>query len=265
MNKLRIGAFAVGMLPTNFYYLWLEPEAAKEQYSSEKPAHSGEAVPVEGHCPPETMQAAAPGNKSEDREAVVFDPGDHGDRLYEALREQHIRVKAVFLTHAHFDHIWGVSDLVRLSGAPLYAWEGERRLCSDRELNGSAGYGRPCTVKPDRFLRDGEQISAAGLTFTLLATPGHTEGSCCYYFDADAMPGVTADGTEGSPRHALLSGDTVFAGSVGRTDLATGSASALGRSIHDKILPLPGDTIFYPGHGCLTDMATEKQINPFFR
>ena len=280
MVRFKIGAFAVGMLPTNCYYTYLENPGAAEQ------------------------------------PCVVFDPGDHGAEIARALKDHGLRVEAVFLTHAHFDHIWGAEALLAETGAPLYAWEGEKRLCADAGMNGSADYGRPCTVQPDRFLRDGDILTAAGMTFRLLATPGHTEGSCCYYFDVEqfgrlpakavgknaakhsadsatqaaekgaakcsedvmAQPDgenaargsgkgtvpVTADGTEDSPRRALLCGDTIFQGSVGRTDMATGSQSALLRSIHDKILPLPDDTILYPGHGALTDLGTERRSNPWF-
>ena len=248
MTRFKIGAFAVGMLPTNCYYAYLENPGSDEQ------------------------------------PCVVFDPGDQGAEIARALKSLGLCVEAVFLTHAHFDHIWGAEALLAETGAPLYAWEGEKRLCADAERNGSADYGRPCTVKPDCFLRNGDILTAAGMTFRLLATPGHTEGSCCYYFDVEQfgrLPAkavgkntaqnsgegtapVTADGTEDSPRRALLCGDTIFQGSVGRTDMATGSQSALLRSIHDQILPLPDDTVLYPGHGALTDLGTERRSNPWF-
>ena len=168
MVRFKIGAFAVGMLPTNCYYTYLENPGAAEQ------------------------------------PCVVFDPGDHGAEIARALKDHGLRVEAVFLTHAHFDHIWGVEALLAETGAPLYAWEGEKRLCADAGLNGSADYGRPCTVQPDCFLRDGDLLTAAGMTFRLLATPGHTEGSCCYYFDVEQFGDLPASGDAGTYGGELL-------------------------------------------------------------
>ncbi len=181
-------------------------------------------------------------------DAVLFDPADKGDHIYETLKEKGFNVKAILLTHAHFDHIWGCQRLQELSGAPLYAYAAEKALCEDAETNVSAQVGRPCTVRPDRYLADGEEISAADMTCRLIATPGHTVGSCCYYFEEAGF---------------LIAGDTLFAESVGRTDLATGSMSALVRSIKEKLFVLPDDTKVYPGHGDSTTIGHEKQYNPF--
>lgn len=245
-NNLKIGSYQVGILPTNCYYVYREGSG----------------------------------------EAVVVDPGDSGKEIFEALREHGLFVKAILLTHAHFDHILGVSELRKLSGAPVYLCENERRLAGDTDANLSAQYRRPTTVVPDVWLRDGETFTAAGIPFMCIATPGHTEGSCCYYVtypqqgDADAAyragsrtdepvgrNGVASgkDSSGEQERHILFSGDTVFQYSVGRTDFATGSMSALVRSIRDKLLPLPDDTEVYPGHGEATTLDIEKKYNDYFQ
>ena len=181
-------------------------------------------------------------------DVIFFDPADKGDYIYETLKEKGLHVKGILLTHAHFDHIWGCNRLHELSGAPIYAYEEEKVLCEDAVTNVSEQVGRPCTVFPDRYLKDGEEISIADITCRLIATPGHTVGSCCYYFEEAGM---------------LIAGDTLFQESVGRTDLATGSMGALVRSIRDKLFVLPDDTKVYPGHGDITTIGYEKQYNPF--
>lgn len=208
MADLKIGRLVIGSVQTNCYFVYREGE----------------------------------------KEVIFFDPADRGDYLYETLREKGFSVRGILLTHAHFDHIWGCDRLRKLSGAPLYACEAEKPLCEDADANVSAQTGRPCTVIPDRYLKDGEEISIAGMTCRLIATPGHTVGSCCYYFEEAGF---------------LIAGDTLFAESVGRTDLATGSMGDLVRSIKDKLFLLPDDTKVYPGHGDSTTIGHEKQYNPF--
>jgi glyoxylase-like metal-dependent hydrolase (beta-lactamase superfamily II) len=181
-------------------------------------------------------------------DVIFFDPADKGDYIYETLLEKGFHVKGILLTHAHFDHIWGTNKLRELSGAPIYAYEAEKALCEDAVTNVSDQVGRPYTVIPDGYLKDGEEITIAGITCKLIATPGHTVGSCCYYFEDDGI---------------LIAGDTLFAESVGRTDLATGSMSALTRSIQERLMCLPDETKVYPGHGESTTIGHERQYNPF--
>lgn len=179
---------------------------------------------------------------------LLFDPADQGGYIYDKLTEKGFTVEAILLTHGHFDHIWGVEELKERAGAKVYAYEGEKEVCENASVNRSANAGRACTVKADVYVKDGEEISAAGMTCQLIATPGHTKGSCCYYFEDDKI---------------LLSGDTLFQESVGRTDLPTGSMSALVRSIREKLMTLPGDVKVYPGHGEATSIDHEKKYNPF--
>ena len=208
MANLKVGRLMLGICQTNCYFVYQEGE----------------------------------------KDVIFFDPADKGDYIYEALKEKGFLVAGILLTHGHFDHIWGTNKLRELSGAPIYAYEEEKVLCEDAVTNVSDQVGRPYTVVPDRYLKDGEKITIAGMTCKLIATPGHTVGSCCYYFEEDGI---------------LISGDTLFQESVGRTDLATGSMSALVRSIKERLFVLPDAVKVYPGHGETTDIGYEKKHNPF--
>ena len=179
---------------------------------------------------------------------IFIDPADYGDQIFQAMKNNGFEVAAILLTHGHFDHIWGCSRLRQLTSAPVYAYEGEEEVLLSSDLNVSAGAGRACTVKANTLLKDGEEVTIEGMTFKLIATPGHTQGSCCYYFEESNM---------------LISGDTLFEESVGRTDLPTGSMSTLVRSVKDKLFVLPDDVVVYPGHGDSTTIGHEKKYNPF--
>lgn len=181
-------------------------------------------------------------------EVLFFDPADRGDFIYQGLADNGFTVAAILLTHGHFDHIWGLERLKELSGAKVYAYEEELKLCENARMNVSAGAGRACEITPDVLLKDGEELTIAGIPVRVIATPGHTAGSCCYYFEKDKI---------------LLSGDTLFEESVGRTDLPTGSMSTLVQSIREKLMVLPEDVKVYPGHGSYTTIGYEKMNNPF--
>lgn len=183
-------------------------------------------------------------------EVICFDPADAGDYIYETLKGKGFEVAGILLTHGHFDHIWGSRKLRELSGAKIYAYEEEKAVCEDVVNNVSEQAGRAYTVKPNGYLKDGEEITIAGMTCKLIATPGHTIGSCCYYLEEDGI---------------LISGDTLFQESVGRTDFPTGSMGSLVRSIKEKLFVLPDETKVYPGHGEVTDIGSEKRYNPFLQ
>lgn len=208
MAEIKIGRLTLGVCQTNCYFLYREGQ----------------------------------------KEVVFVDPADRGDSIYEALQEKGFVVAGILLTHGHFDHIWGAEKLRELSGAKIYALDAEEALCLDAGLNVSKMAGRACTVKPDVLVKDGEEITVAGICCKVIATPGHTGGSCCYYV---AEAGF------------LVSGDTLFQESVGRTDFPTGSMSEIVRSIKEKLFCLPPDTKVYPGHGEQTTIAYEKEYNPF--
>ena len=186
--------------------------------------------------------------KENDNKIIVVDPADRGEYLYNAFKEAGLEVAAILLTHAHFDHIWGCNKLRELSGVQVFALEDEKELCESAKLNVSEDVGRPYTVTVDWYLRDGEKITIEDMEFKVIATPGHTQGSCCYYFEKDNL---------------LISGDTLFEGSVGRTDLPTGNGPTLSRSLKEKLMVLPDETLVFPGHGNSTTIGDEKKYNPF--
>ena len=194
----------------------------------------------------------------EQKEAVVFDPGDRGDKVFEYLKEHGLILAAVFLTHGHFDHMTGVPALMRAArddgqNPLLYASEDEEELLREPLLNCSGtamGYGEGgVSLKADVYLKDGEELEISGLKIKCIKTPGHTEGSMSFYIPDERM---------------LVCGDTVFEGSVGRIDLPTGSDSALMRSISEKIATLPDFTYILPGHGPETTVRDEREYNPWF-
>ncbi len=180
---------------------------------------------------------------------IVIDPADSGAYLYEQLSGKGFDIKAILLTHGHFDHIFGVKALKAKTGARVYAFEAEKALLEDPGLNISEGVGRPETVHPDEFLTDGRELELCGIGIKVIHTPGHTAGSCCFYVEEAGF---------------LIAGDTLFEGSVGRTDLPTGSTRTMMDSIREKLFVLPDDTRVYPGHGGSTTIGFEKENNPFF-
>ena len=186
--------------------------------------------------------------KEDTKDAIVFDPADNGDYLYEKLKDNGITVRAIFLTHGHFDHIYGVKKLKELSGAKVYASADEVDLLEDPHQNVSEMFGRVVSLKPDETFNDLDVMDIEGMTFQVLATPGHTAGSVCFYFKDDNI---------------LIAGDTLFEGSVGRTDFPTGSMKTLVESINSKLMALPDNTRVYPGHGGTTTIGDERQNNPF--
>ena len=183
------------------------------------------------------------------KECVIADPADHPERIISFIEKEGLKPAAIILTHGHYDHIAAVSGVLDKWKLPVYASSDEERLLSDAELNHSLmSYGRGITVRADVLLSDGEEFDAGGIHFKCIHTPGHTEGSCCFLIDS---------------MKALISGDTLFEGSIGRTDLPTGNVPQMKRSLAEKINTLPDDLTVYPGHGGVTTIADEKRWNPF--
>ncbi|MCR4755982.1 MAG: MBL fold metallo-hydrolase [Lachnospiraceae bacterium] len=182
-------------------------------------------------------------------DCIVIDPADRGDYIFEGLRSKGFKVTHILLTHGHFDHIWGCSKLRSLTSAQVYALDAEQEVLENARLNVSEDAGRACTVKVNNYVKDMDVLTLNGFRIQVLATPGHTKGSCCYYFPDE---------------NVLISGDTLFAESVGRTDLPTGSMSELTHSIETKLAVLPDETAVYPGHGEQTTIGHEKNYNPFW-
>ncbi len=179
---------------------------------------------------------------------IVFDPGDRGQKIYELLKEKNFVCDIILLTHGHFDHIGGADELRKLSGAKVGCYKKEQALCKDVYLNVSNDFGAHFTIDPDILYEDGDVIEAADMSCRLIATPGHTSGGCCYFFEEADI---------------LISGDTLFEESVGRTDFPGGSTSEIIRSIKERLFVLPDDTVCYPGHGDVTTIGHEKLYNPF--
>lgn len=185
------------------------------------------------------------------REAIVIDPGDDIPEIQAVLQRHGLTVKSIVITHAHIDHIAGARRLKQLTGAPVYYNENDLPLVKMMDVQASwLQMPTPEVDAPDASLKDGQTVSVEGIKGTVLHTPGHTQGSICLYL----------------PEHkVLIAGDTLFAGSVGRTDLPGGDTVQLIRSIHDQLLTLPDEVKVVPGHGPNTSIGEEKEENPFLQ
>lgn len=185
----------------------------------------------------------------ESKEGVVVDPGAEPGKIISAINRLGLRITSILNTHGHFDHVGGNSKLQEHTGAKLLVHEGDVRLLSMASdvaaRYGATGENSP---PPDAYLTDGMVIPVGSIQLQVIHTPGHTPGGCCLYL---ADEGV------------LISGDTLFAEGVGRTDFPGGSHKALIESIRTRLFILPGETMVYPGHGPSTTIGHEKQNNPF--
>ncbi len=207
MEELNVGCIVLGILENNCYFIHREGET----------------------------------------DTIFIDPNSQGDKLFVRLREKGLQIKAILLTHGHFDHIMGANEMREVSEAKIYASEDEEELLRDPQLNSSYKVGRSYTVKPDILLKDGEEVSVGSIKLKMIKTPGHTAGGCCFYSEEDKV---------------LFSGDTLFCESVGRTDFETGNAGVLKQSLR-KLAELPDDVKVYPGHGEFTTIGHEKMYNPY--
>jgi hydroxyacylglutathione hydrolase len=204
------------------------------------------------------------------KRAVMVDPGDEPERLLAAVKELGVEIEAILITHCHFDHIGAVAPVARATGAAVWCPEWEKPLLSDIMRWTPPGFGPFESYEPEHTVKGGERLELAGLTFEVLSTPGHSPGHVTYAVHAaSAQP---ADATAGAvpqappsrevPR-ALLSGDVLFQGSVGRVDLPGGDWSVLERSIAELVERFPGETAVYPGHMGTTTLGRELRTNPF--
>ena len=182
------------------------------------------------------------------KEVLVIDPGASADQLAKKIRQEKLTPIAILLTHGHFDHIGAANEVREHYGIKIYASCDEEKLLASPARNLSNAYGMSLRVTADVLHNDGDILELAGLKIKAIHTPGHTAGGTCYYIESDKT---------------LMSGDTLFAGSVGRTDYPTASSAAMMESLHDKLCKLPDDTDVYPGHGEFTTIGYEKQNNPF--
>lgn len=207
MGKLRIKNNVIGMLGTNCYLVYDE----------------------------------------ETKKAVIIDPAENSSFILTQCRELGVLLQAVLLTHGHADHIGAVPELVRALRIPVYAGKGEAKLLEEPSLNLSTNFGRAVSVTGAELLEDGQELELLGRSWKVIATPGHTAGSVCYYLEQEKV---------------LFSGDTLFCESYGRTDFPTGSSRELIQSVTEALLVLPEDVAVYPGHECQTTIGHEKRYNP---
>jgi hydroxyacylglutathione hydrolase len=183
------------------------------------------------------------------REAMVIDPGDDIEDVLALIRKHNLQVKQIVITHAHIDHVGGAMKLRTATGAPILLNQNDYALLKMLDVQATwIGMPAPGKVEIDRSVTTGETVTAGSHAGEVLHTPGHTEGSICLYFAADKK---------------LIAGDTLFAGSIGRTDLPGGSTQKIMQSLHDTVLALPDETVVIPGHGELTTIGEERASNPF--
>ncbi|HUX46054.1 MAG TPA: MBL fold metallo-hydrolase [Terracidiphilus sp.] len=184
-------------------------------------------------------------------EAIVIDPGDEITRIHRKLTEHGLTLKQILITHAHIDHVGGALRLKRLTGAPILLNENDLPLLAMMEQQAAwLGIPTPETAPPDEGLAEGRLVGLEAYPAQVLHTPGHTQGSICLHF---------------VPLKMVLAGDTLFAGSIGRTDLPGGNSEQILQSIQDRLLPLPDETRVIPGHGPVTTIGRERRSNPFLQ
>ncbi|WP_343208761.1 MBL fold metallo-hydrolase [Anaerolentibacter hominis] len=180
---------------------------------------------------------------------IIVDPGAEGRKIADVLKDNNLTASAIYLTHGHFDHIMGCMELKDLLDVNIYLGEKEWELAKDPILNASRTMGgRDFVLKADIPVKDGQILSEAGLPCQVVATPGHTAGGVCYWFREEDV---------------LVCGDTLFCRGIGRSDLPTGDGSELLHSIRERLLCLPPETLCLPGHGPVTTIGEEKEMNSY--
>lgn len=208
MSDIKVGCLTLGMLENNTYFLHREGEY----------------------------------------DCILIDPSQKGDLFVTKLREKGLTIKAVLLTHAHFDHIMGVEGIRELEkDVIVYGGKDDAKAFEDPELNECGMINKNISFKLDKEVSDNDEITVGSMKCKVISTPGHTIGSICFYFEEEGL---------------LFSGDTLFFESVGRTDFATGSVSDMRQSL-EKLFKLPYDTKVYPGHHDFTTIGHEIEYNPF--
>ena len=214
------------------------------------------------------------------REAIVVDPGDDVGRILEILQRHRLKLRAIVSTHTHIDHVGGLAELHRATGAPVMIHEADMELYKHLDIQAKwLGVPTPAMTRIEDFVKEGDAVRWGGFAARVLHTPGHTPGSISLVIE----PGATGTAlSEGAPskdrvpgrasgeRHTaepgiLLAGDTLFQRSIGRTDLWGGSTPQILKSIREKLLVLPEETIVFPGHGDTTTIGEEREQNPFLR
>jgi len=182
-------------------------------------------------------------------EAIVIDPGDDISHVLQIVQRHALTVKQILITHGHIDHVGGAMKLKQATGAPILINKNDAPQLHMLDMQASwIGMAPPGEVTIDASLEDGMKFKVGNIEATTMHTPGHTEGSTCIYFPAEKK---------------LIAGDTLFAGSIGRTDLPGGDFDKIMRSLHTRVMALPEDVTVIPGHGPATTIGEEKETNPF--
>jgi hydroxyacylglutathione hydrolase len=219
------------------------------------------------------------------REAIVVDPGDEVERILEILRRHDLKVRAIVSTHTHIDHVGGLAQMHGATKAPVLIHEGDLELYTHLDMQAQwLGVATPAMMRIQDFVKEGDAVRWGGFAALVLHTPGHTPGSISLVVEN------AGEGEAGASRHShahrshehvqptskkvgvasgdgtrLIAGDTLFQGSIGRTDLWGGSTKDILKSIHEKLLTLPDETLVTPGHGDNTTIGAERESNPFLR
>jgi hydroxyacylglutathione hydrolase len=184
-------------------------------------------------------------------EAMVIDPGDDIEDVLAIVRQNKLEVKQIVITHAHIDHVGGAMKLRAATGAPILLNQNDYALLKMLDVQASwLGMAAPADVTIEASIADGESLQAGSLKANVIHTPGHTEGSVCLYFPAEKL---------------LIAGDTLFARSIGRTDLPGGSFEKIIHSLKNRVMALPDETVVIPGHGPRTTIGEEREENPFLK
>lgn len=181
---------------------------------------------------------------NDDKEAIVIDPGASFMQIKDMILKEGFSVKAILLTHGHFDHMGAADETRKFSGAKIYALENEKEILESSSYNLSSMFGDAFAIKADEFLKDGQEINIVGFDIKVINTPGHTKGSCSYFFKDYGV---------------LFSGDTLFCGSHGRVDFPTGSMRELMDSIKNKLFVFDDNIVVFSGHGESTTIGDEKK------